>query len=288
MYRTDDMLGSESASSGTADFTLSGAAGNDFLAIENELSDGDVAIFTAVDGADREVFIGTFVAATPKVTRTTVLRSTNSGSLVNFGSAPKVYLTPSATMHRAPRELYRPRLADFTWNNQGSATAADVDRGVQFVGDAIGNSNNWHMLQKAYPTVPFTLIIKFKHTAPGKRYHQVALGVRDSGTGRFNNMHLERNTGHTVQRWTNETTHNSTTTDYGALITMPEWIKLVDNNTNLIFSYSHDGEFWIDFPATARTGWCASLTHVFFGWQSNNLATPNLQSGGVIESWYVG
>ena len=89
-----DRVKETSTTTGTGTFTLAGAATGfqSFSVIGN----GNTTFYTIVDSAAGawEVGIGTYTSSGTTLSRDTVLESSNSGSLVNFGSGSKdVFVT---------------------------------------------------------------------------------------------------------------------------------------------------------------------------------------------------
>ena len=90
-----DRVKETSTSTGTTAITLSGAA-TGFQTFSAAIGNANSTFYTIADqgGANWEVGIGTYTSSGNTLTRTTVLSSSNSGSLVNFTSGTKdVFVT---------------------------------------------------------------------------------------------------------------------------------------------------------------------------------------------------
>lgn len=91
-----DRVQETTTTTGTGTVTLEGAASGfqSFAAIGN----GNSTYYTITGGSEWEVGIGTYTSSGTTLSRTTVLSSSNSGSLVNFSAGSKnVFVTyPSA------------------------------------------------------------------------------------------------------------------------------------------------------------------------------------------------
>lgn len=90
-----DRVKETTTTTGTGTVSLAGAQPN-FVTFSSALSDGDTTFYAIVDNAnlDFEVGVGTYASSGNTLARTTVLESSNSGSLVNFGSGTKdVFVT---------------------------------------------------------------------------------------------------------------------------------------------------------------------------------------------------
>lgn len=99
-----DRVQETTTTTGTGTITLAGAVTGfqSFSAIGN----GNTTFYTIADqsGSNWEVGIGTYTASGTTLSRTTVLSSSNSGSLVNFGAGTKnvfVTLPSSRTVYPA-------------------------------------------------------------------------------------------------------------------------------------------------------------------------------------------
>lgn len=89
-HKIGNRIKETASTTGTGSFTLAGAVAG-FATFASKLtSDGDTTWYCAVNGSEWEVGLGTRSSSTV-LARTTVLASSNSGSLVNFTVAPAVF-----------------------------------------------------------------------------------------------------------------------------------------------------------------------------------------------------
>lgn len=87
-----DRVQETTTTTGTGTVTLAGAVSGfqSFAAV----GDGNSTYYTIAGGAEWEVGIGTYTSSGTTLSRTTVLSSSNSGSLVNFSAGTKnVFVT---------------------------------------------------------------------------------------------------------------------------------------------------------------------------------------------------
>jgi hypothetical protein len=92
-----DRVQETTTTTGTGTVTLAGAASGfqSFAAV----GDGNSTYYTIAGGAEWEVGIGTYTASGTTLSRTTVLSSSNSGSLVNLSAGTKsVFVTYPASV----------------------------------------------------------------------------------------------------------------------------------------------------------------------------------------------
>ena len=92
-----DRVQETTTTTGTGTVTLAGAASGfqSFSAVGN----GNSTYYTITGGTEWEVGIGTYTSSGTTLSRTTVLSSSNSGSLVNFSAGTKnVFVTYPASV----------------------------------------------------------------------------------------------------------------------------------------------------------------------------------------------
>ena len=138
-----DRVKETTTSTGTGTITLAGAASGfqSFSAI----GDGNTTYYAIVDAAtgDWEVGVGTYTASGTTLSRTTVLSSSNAGSLVNFGAGTKdVFVT-----YPSSRSVYQNENGtvtvqhEFQTVNAGTAniTTANITAGTVSTAPTSGN-----------------------------------------------------------------------------------------------------------------------------------------------------
>ena len=92
-----DRVKETSTTVGTGTYTLAGAATGfqSFSVIGN----GNTTYYTATDGTNWEVGIGTYTSSGTTLARTTILASSNAGSAVNWGAGTRdVFVTYPSTL----------------------------------------------------------------------------------------------------------------------------------------------------------------------------------------------
>jgi hypothetical protein len=98
-HKISDRIMDSTTTTGTGTVTLSGSAPSGFQTFGSLLSTNDTTFYCIVDqsGSDWEVGLGTYNSTGPTLARTTVLSSSNSGSLVSFPAGTKnVFITAPA------------------------------------------------------------------------------------------------------------------------------------------------------------------------------------------------
>ena len=119
-----DRVQETSTTTGTGTFTLAGAVSGfqSFSVIGN----GNTTYYAIVLGAEFEVGLGTYTLSGTTLSRTTVLESSNSGSLVNFSAGTKnvfvTYPAEKAVYQDANGDAYAPQFAASNGLNVNNAT----------------------------------------------------------------------------------------------------------------------------------------------------------------------
>jgi len=168
--------------------------------------------------------------------------------------------------------LTKPIDSSFAWINQGSATIATTRGGLLLGCPSNGGAISWHVRKKAAPATPYTVTATFLagYAAGGIGY--AGLCFRQSSDGKLAGFGVGVDNSDATylasRKLTNATTYSA---DY-SLVTNgnrcqppgPIHLRIADNGTNRICSYSHDGETFIAFHTVARTDFLTADEVGFF------------------------
>jgi len=158
--------------------------------------------------------------------------------------------------------LTDPTLQSLAWVNQGGASV-DTSRGSLILTAPAASGLNQRIYKRSAPSTPYTLTVGFMLTwgiISGDP--QAGLCFRESGSGKLHTWHIQNDgtVDYAISQKQNSPTswsaNYSTLTGFqrcgagrGPII----WLKIQDNGTNRICSYSADGVNWIDFHSVGRT-----------------------------------
>lgn len=162
--------------------------------------------------------------------------------------------------------------SSWTWVNQGTATAVQRTGSIFMFAPAVAGDNDRILLSpSAYPATPVTFILGMvPYLNDTVDYPQVGLCLRESSTGKSLNLVFGRSnsptsTGVRTVTMTNATTNAATdqqvyvmSSANQSMVGKPIYLKLVDNGTNFVCSWSQTGVDDGDF--IALTGSAISRT----------------------------
>lgn len=185
--------------------------------------------------------------------------------------------------------LAKPLVADFTWVNQGTATAADTDRGVVLT-HVDHASTQLRALAKAKPAAPFTLTTKLRYNGVRRDYAGFGIGWRKSSTAE--NRSLWVLVGVTdpplAQRLTmaNDTGAFSSRTTILNYVDHVSWLRISDDGTNRNYYFSNDGDNWVLLATELVASFISDANQIM-------VFTHLINSGGatdaklLIEHWLI-
>ena len=145
-------------------------------------------------------------------------------------------------------------VSDFTFLNQGGATAIDRDGRIvlQTPPDA---GTQVRGLYQAAPTPPYSIFIAFSTVTRREDFAQVGLVFRENSSGELMGLYRHATDLIEVAKHDNATTFNSSALSsfawqWGNSVT---WMRLEDNNTDLKFHVSPNGIDWYEVFSEGRT-----------------------------------
>ncbi len=195
-------------------------------------------------------------------------------------TAQWVEASPDVNSTSFPQPMGRrdvvPALTDYSWVNQGTATATQRSYGISFVAPSVGATYVIRGLVRSPPSTPYRFAARVKLLLPGKGTLLAGLCWRNSSSGSLHNFWCGFSASPilTIERWTNPTTFSSTDLNLG-WPDFAEWMSLYDDGTTRYFQVSSDGDSWITLFSTARTTFITpdQVGFVLFPYDS---ATPNI------------
>lgn len=179
---------------------------------------------------------------------------------------------PYQLMNQAETELL---VSDFSWVNQGGATAVDISSGGIIFTVPTSATENARMLVKTAPSAPYTLTVACIVSVKSAGTPHCGAVIRESSTGKFVTMSFNYETVDTKYAAYNYTNATTFSTNIKAretyLIHQPIWLRIEDDNTNHKFSMSNDGLHFIEYVTQGRIGHLMVAGGDQVGFYINNL-----------------
>lgn len=151
--------------------------------------------------------------------------------------------------------------AGFAWVNQGGATVTDV--GALIVTAPTGGGG-LRLRCKSAPAVPYTLTVAFEWKVSAVNNSSCGFWFRQASTEELAGVIVQRITGNVEilsAKWTNATTFSApyvSESAPGVLMQLgiaqhPVFLRLADDNTNRVISFSKNGRDFFQFHSVTRT-----------------------------------
>lgn len=161
----------------------------------------------------------------------------------------------------------------------GTATMTNTTRGV--ILEAPAGSYNV-LMQQNIPSATYTLQALFNLNFPITEFRRFGLFIKDNATGRIRAYELACNSLVALavakgMSWTDIDTF-AAQNDFSAAklpIQGVFWLRLVVGGTNLTFSMSMDGEYWLDFVTESKTLFTATPDRCGIIYNNDVTETPN-------------
>jgi hypothetical protein len=158
------------------------------------------------------------------------------------------------------RAIY-PITADFAWQNQGGAS---IDTTFGFTRLACPSaSGSLRQRLKTAPATPYQVDICMQYDEGGTNTRYGGIAFRESSTGKITTVaYNSSNNQIAVVHWTSDTAFSSNPANAtlpGSLIgtLQPVWLRARDNGTNLFFTASRDGLYYVTEMSFSRTSFMA-------------------------------
>lgn len=267
-----DRVRDTTSTTGTGTVTLSGTApSGGYRSFGSVLSSGDQTFYciSLESSSQWEVGLGTYNSSGPTLARTQVLASSNSNGAVDFSAGSKDVFMTGAADHVADRlGIYTPPVdADFSWVNQGVATITQLGKTLHLSAATAGASDNFRMRVKNAPSTPYVITIAWLPIFKPDNYPGGGLFFRESSSGKIHLWALYHESIQTggiqaiVGRYNDFTTYAGTNDFTGPgmalYVSNPIWMRIADDGTDRIFSFSRDG---VNFVTVATVGNTTFLT----------------------------
>ncbi len=177
-----------------------------------------------------------------------------------------------------------------TWVNQNSSTVTTTNGGIVLFGTANGNTNNVTLRVKTAPATPYTITAAIMPGFPLKNYLGCGLAYRDSSSGKFQTMGVAFDSAQVPtyrivsDKWTTATAASTNYVTLGAPITPLIFLRISDNGTNRVSSFSTDGINFIQAHTVVRTDFFTPDQVGFYA-STQNAAATNFGVYANLLSW---
>ena len=163
-----------------------------------------------------------------------------------------------------------PVSGDFAWVNQGSASITTTYGGVYMI-VPYGSSPNHRFMKKSAPSTPYIITAAILPGGHGVNYNRCGLYFRQSSDGKLNSFGMVYAGGWIIEsvKWNSETSYNAGYKSIGIPLSGILWLRIADDGTNRICSWSPDGQNWEIIHSVGRTDFLTA-DEVGFGCCSEN------------------
>lgn len=231
----------------------------------------DIAAAAWVQG-DLAYFNGTNLVRLPAGTSGQFLKTLGAGAnpawvAVNSPTTYGLYEAAGA----------KPALADLSWTNQGTASAADGTGGLVLTSPGVASAN-LRILEKNAPTAPYSVYMRWDGDLGGSASIGFGLTLRNSTSGRvfyFYCYHDGTSVYRVAQTWSSATAFNATVSAAVKTWERQRWLRLDVTSTQVGIAWSTNGWDWNSAAAVATfstylTATGGTMDKIGFASQVNN------------------
>ncbi len=168
---------------------------------------------------------------------------------------------------------------DFSWVNQGGAAVTTANGGI-FLRVPVSSGVNLRARVQSAPATPYILTGIFLPVINNENFQHVGLCFRASGSSAIETFGPQ-GLSLMVNSFTNETTYSATPRQVLFTRGSPMFLRIADDGTNRIYSYSSDGQNWVVVYSVTRTTFLTANQIGFFG----NDQTNTYECGMTLLSW---
>ncbi len=239
------------------------AARDDAVTHEGTPNAGEIAVFngpTGITGGDLTGDVSTSGSTITTLTDTSVTPGSYANPSIVVDSKGRITSAANgsggggSSYEASPKDI--PALANFTWLNQGSATATDGTNGLVFTGDIDGEIHG--LMQPAPTSTPFDVYMRVDqvvglNNVSTSFYSYPTILLRNSQSGRILHVYLGRGrssrdpfwtTG--IQRWNGPTSYAAEAIDVHYLLGTTKWMRVNVSGDTVTLYVSPNGFSWIE------------------------------------------
>jgi len=200
---------------------------------------------------------------------------TDSGYLLRCASNIWVPWGPIYPMTSVPA-------TGWSWQHQGTSTIS-VSEGTHVLTGQASFAENIRQRVRAAPAPPYSIVIGFNGLTTT---NHIGIHWRESSTSKIQTARLTNSGQFNVCRYNNDTTWSGVCSGAFAIHSARSgiyWIRLTDNNTNLLVDFSPNGRDWVNYFSESRTAFMAGgPDQVGFYTNGNSSTVPEIIE---IYSW---
>lgn len=244
---------------------LDGPAGlNGWPGFEGQDGEDGATLFVGIGKLGNRTFIG--AAGSEPVARPGDLYFENNGMMIGrYASSAWARIGPVWP-------ITKPVLGDFSWINQGGATAVQTNGGIYQSAPANAGVNIRLLKKSATSPYTVTAMIRFNWLLHSSNTQLAGLAYRQSSDGKLIAHGIGRTAagiGIKVSKYTSPTVFSAHYSDGTQLPNLPQfppalWMRIKDDGANRISSVSFDGFNFIDIHSVGRTDYMTADEVGFF------------------------
>lgn len=206
----------------------------------------NTAVFTVDTTAIQTVDLtAAWSAAGQSISCTNLIVYSPNGSSGGGGggsfTAAVPYLSNGSNFFAPTFAVTKPIPGNFTWQNQGGATNTTTANGALYLLGTQQSGDQLRFFEETCPAATYTLTVQIIPQLSNVTFQHVGFGVRDPGSGRIQEITVQNGADISVQNFNTFSSFNARPVDFGAVIPQVVSLRVANNSTNLIYSWSTDG-----------------------------------------------